>query len=98
MGRNSSQVLGRMARLRVADLLQAFAALEDTVVGLRSADAFQGLCNDCSGLVADRIFRAHHKFSCLNAYCSERCNVLGAPPPGRHVLCSHIWPIVSVSN
>jgi hypothetical protein len=29
MGRNSSQVLGRMARLRVADLLQAFAALED---------------------------------------------------------------------
>jgi hypothetical protein len=32
---------------------------------LRSADAFQGLfpiiCNDCSGLVADRIFRAHHQ-------------------------------------
>ena len=67
MGRNSSQVLGRMARLRVADLLQAFAALENTVVGLRSADAFQGIFpiigNDCSGLlvVADRIFRAHRQ-------------------------------------
>ena len=87
MGRNSSQVLGRMARLRVADLLQAFAALENTVVGLRSADAFQGIFpiigNDCSGLVviADRIFRAHHQVLMPECLCSQRCNS-AAPRPG----------------
>src|ERR1700730_13599797 len=57
----------------------AWASLAATVVSF--------LCSPAG------LFALITKFSRLNAYCSERCNVLGAPPPGRHVRCSYIWPI-----